>query len=204
MKKLFCSKKHNRASESLYESLAALRRRICTEFVDPKSLESYIACRAITLDKNDGKGGIRPIGIGEIIRRVLRKAIDQIFGADICHAAGSQQTCAGEEGGVEAAIHAAREIFQMESTEANLLIDAENAFNRQTALLNIRHICPKISTYLINIYRLPARLILGEGVEILSQEGTTQGDNSDGILCAELEKISCQSKQNWVSSRVVR
>ena len=40
MKKLFCSKKHNRASESLCESLAAPGRRICTEFVDPKSLKS--------------------------------------------------------------------------------------------------------------------------------------------------------------------
>ena len=80
MKKLFCSKNHNRASESLRESLAALGRRICTEFVDPKSLESYIACRAIALNKNDGNGGIRPIGIGEIIRRVLGKAIAQIFG----------------------------------------------------------------------------------------------------------------------------
>ena len=89
MKKLFCSKKHNRASESLCESLAALGRRICPEFVDPKSLQSYIACRAIALNKNDGKGGIRPIGIGEIIRRVLGKAIAQIFGADICHAAPS-------------------------------------------------------------------------------------------------------------------
>ena len=146
LKKLFCSKKHNRASELLCESLAALGRRICTKFVDPKSLESYIACRAIALNKNDGKGGIRPIGIGEIIRRVLGKAIAQIFGANICHAAGSQQTCAGQEGGVDEAIHAAREIFQMESTEAVLLIDAESAFNRlnrQTALLNIGHICPK-------------------------------------------------------------
>ena len=79
LKKLFCSRQHNRASERLCESLVALGRRICTEFVDPKSLESYIASRAIALNKNDGKGGIRPIGIGEIIRRVLGKAIAQIF-----------------------------------------------------------------------------------------------------------------------------
>ena len=94
----------------------------------------------------------------------------------------------------------------MESTEAVLLIDAENAFNRlnrQTALLNIRHICPKISTYLINTYRLPARLILGEGVEILSQEGTTQGENlamafyalSLKKLLVSLNKIGCH--QEW-------
>ena len=130
-----------------------------------------------------------PKGIGEIIRRVLGKAIAQIFGAANCRAAGSQQTCAGREGGVEAAIHAAREIIQMESSEAVLMIDAETAFNRlnrRTALLNKRHICPKISTYLIDTNRLPARLFLSAGVEILSQEGTL-----------------CQSKRNWVSSRLV-
>ena len=72
-----------------------------------------------------------------------------------------------------------------------------------TALLNIRHICPKICTYLINTYRLPARLILGEGVEILSQEGTTQGDNlampfyalSLKKLLVSLIKIGCH--QEW-------
>ena len=94
----------------------------------------------------------------------------------------------------------------MESTEAVLLINAENASNRldcQTALLNIRHICPKISTYLINTYRLPARLILGEGVKILSQEGTTQGDNlamafyalSLKKLLVSLNKTGCH--QEW-------
>ena len=81
----------------------------------------------------------------------------------------------------------------MESTEAVLMIDAENAFNRlnrQTALLNIKHICPKISTYLIKTYRLPARLFLGKGVEILSQEGTTQGENlAMAVYALSLKKL---------------
>ena len=68
---------------------------------------------------------------------MLGKALAQIFGANICHAVGSQQTCAGQEGGVEAAIYAAREIFQMESTEAVLLIDAENACHRKAPLKEI-------------------------------------------------------------------
>ena len=151
-----------------------------------------------------------PIGNGEIIRKVLGKAIAQIFGADICYAAASQQTCAGQEGGIEAAIHAAREKIQMESTEAVLLIDAENAFNRlnrQTAFLNIRHICPKICTYLFNTYRLPAGLFLGKGVEILSQEGTTQGENlamafyapSLKKLLVSLNEIGCH--QEWFARR---
>ncbi len=67
-----------------------------------------------------------------------------------------------------------------QDTEAILLVDASNAFNRlnrATALRNMQHSCPKISKYLINTYRQPARLILGQGKEILSTEGTTQGDN---------------------------
>ena len=43
--------------------------------------------------------------------------------------AGSLQVCAGQEAGSEAAIHAIEKIFKVESTEADLLVDAENAFN---------------------------------------------------------------------------
>ena len=60
-----------------------------------------------------------------------------------------------------------------------LLIDASNAFNRMNrmaALHNIRIICPKIATFIINTYRMPARLFIAGGGEITSREGTTQGD----------------------------
>ena len=62
--------------------------------------------------------------------------------------------------------------------EAALLVDATNAFNvfnRQVALQNIRHLCPNISTILINLYRSLVYLFV-VGDVILSQEGTTQGD----------------------------
>ena len=41
---------------------------------------------------------------------------------------------------------------------------------------NIQIICPEIATYVINTYRSPSRLFIAGGEEILSQEGTTQGD----------------------------
>ena len=72
-----------------------------------------------------------------------------------------------------------RAIFEEEGTDAVLLIDASNAFtrmNRKVAMHNIRITCPKVSVYIINMYRHPSRLFINGGGEISSREGTTQGD----------------------------
>ena len=62
---------------------------------------------------------------------------------------------------------------------AILLIDAENAYNsinRKVMFHNSKFICPIIATYIINCYATPSRLFIVGGGEILSSEGTTQGD----------------------------
>ena len=84
-----------------------------------------------------------------------------------------------QEAGAEAAIHAIREISENEDTAAFLLIDTENAFNsinQKVMLHNLNFICPIITTYITNCYIIPARLFIIGGGEILSKEGTTQGD----------------------------
>ena len=92
--------------------------------------------------------------------------------------AGPLQLCAGQPAGVEAAIHAVRSWYEEEATEGILLVDASNAFNslnRQSALLNLRHLCPPIAPILINCYRDPSSLFV-DGEKLWSEEGTTQGD----------------------------
>ena len=42
---------------------------------------------------------------------------------------------------------------------------------------NIQIICPAFAKILINTYREPTRSIISGGKELLSNEGTTQGDN---------------------------
>ena len=75
-------------------------------------------------------------------------------------------------------------IFEEESTEAILLVDAENAFNnlnRKAALHNIKQLCPTFHRYLANTYQMPAKMIINDqsGLEcIYSEEGSTQGDVS--------------------------
>ena len=71
------------------------------------------------------------------------------------------------------------DVFQLNSSEAVLMVDAENAFNsinRKALLHKIRYICPEISTFIYNCYNVPARLFIIGGQEIISKEGTTQGD----------------------------
>ena len=145
--------------------------------IDPTTLEAYVACRLIPLDKSPG---VRPIGVGEVLRRIVGKCVGWVVKDDVQQAAGPLQTATGLQSGAEAAIHSMREMFESEETDAVILIDASNAFNslnRQAALHNVRIICPQISTILINTYRTPARLIILGSHDIFSMEGTTQGDN---------------------------
>ena len=94
------------------------------------------------------------------------------------HAAGVAQVCAGHPAGCEAAIHALRSVFTALDTEAVLLVDADNAFNRlnrAVALQNVQHTCPPLATIAINFYRTSSRLFVTGGMELSSEEGTTQG-----------------------------
>ena len=161
--------------------MARLAKKIATEIIDPTSLEQYTACRLIPLSKNPGEPEtqVRLIGVGEVMRRIVGKTISWTLSEDIQEAGGPLQVSTGLKGGVEAAIHAMREIFEQEITKAVILVDAENAFNklnRQAALHNIQYLCPPFATVLINSYRKTSRLFITGGGEILSTESTTQGD----------------------------
>ena len=194
-RRLLCSKSFDPASENLREQVALLARRLCREYLDPKCLVEYTGCRLIPLDKDPGSEElkIRPIGIGEVLRRVVGKSIMMFLKPETAEAAGPLQTCAGLPGGADAAIHAMRETFESDETEVMLLVDAENAFNclnREASLKNINILCPEFSKYLVNTYRRASRLYINNfnGDYILSKEGSTQGDN------AAMTMYSCSTR----------
>ena len=140
-----------------------MTKNLLTTYYHSDLLEAYIASRLIPLDKNPG---VRPIGVGEVLRRTIGKAVTWSLSMEIKEAAGPLQTCAGHGVGAEAAIHAMRKIYEDDATNAVLLIDAENAFNsmnRQVALHNIHVICPSIAAYITNTYRNSSRLVIAGG-----------------------------------------
>ena len=73
-----------------------------------------------------------------------------------------------------------KEIFQDKQTDGDILVNASNEFNslnRNAALHDIQILCPQLSMILINTYRLPVRMIVFGSKDIVSNEGTTQGDS---------------------------
>ena len=88
-------------SKDLCNALAALTRRLCTEFVYPSSTAAFFACRLTPLNKNPG---VRPIGACERVRRIIGKAVISTLQYEIQSVAGAMQLCAGQKAGCEAAI----------------------------------------------------------------------------------------------------
>jgi hypothetical protein len=190
------------ASTELCDEMAAFARRLCSQYLDPVSLMAFLSNRLIPLDKCPG---VRPIGIGEAYRRITGKTIVAYLKVPILKATGATQLCAGQEAGCEAAIHAMLQLFEADETDALLLVDADNAFNRlnrNAVLHNIHILCPELSVFAVNCYRVPTRLFVSGGVELASCEGTTQGDPLAMILYAIgimplIDLLRGKAKQVW-------
>ena len=184
-RRILASKHFGKVGSDFRSTLATFSRTLCRKEVeiitssDSKqysNLEAYTACRLIQLDKNPG---VRPIGVGEVLRQIIGKSTMSVIKPEVVESAGSLQLCAGQPAGCEAAIHAMTKIFGEEETDGLLLVEASNAFNslnRKVLLHNIKYICPPMAIYIRNCYVVPSRLFVTGGLEIQSAEGTTQGD----------------------------
>ena len=129
----------------------------------------------------------RTIGVGEVLRRIIGKAVVTILRKDIVQAIGTINLCAGQKAGPETIIHLMDDLLQEDDCEGLLLVDGTSAFqllNRLTTLHNARHLCAPVSIILINFYRGSARLFVQGGRELASDEGTTQGCNFAMIMYA--------------------
>lgn len=84
------------ASNDLFVGLASVARCLCTSYVNPAGITALVAGQLIALDKNLG---VHSIGVGEIIQRIISKAILSVVKLDILEAAGYSQLCAGQNVG---------------------------------------------------------------------------------------------------------
>ena len=161
------------SSSDLCNTIAKLAIRISTEKLP--FLKAYNACRLIAFDKCPG---VRPIGIGEVLRRIIGRSIMKCIKLDLALLGNNTQMCLGQKCGIENTIHALRKAYESPEVEGILLIDAQNAFNslnRELTLKNIDKLCPSLSQAIRNSYSTPSDLYIKRST-VKSQEGTTQGD----------------------------
>ena len=161
--------------------MAALCRLLCNTIVPWDNIRALLASRLIALDKCPG---VRPIGVGETLRRIVGKTICLVTRSDAAVICGKNQLCAGLQCGIEGAIHAMNELFEINQAVQPgwgvLLIDASNAFNssnRIAMLLNVRKFWPRCARFVFNTYRgWPVLVLRGHSEFLFSREGVTQGD----------------------------
>ena len=130
--------RYGASSASLRDTVAAVCRRLCNTTTPWEDICALVASCLIALDKCPG---VRPIGIGETLRRIVGKAICLATRIDVTAACGSDQLCAGLSSGIEGAIHAMNSLFMDHQCSPYgwgvLMVDAHNAFNslNRTAML---------------------------------------------------------------------
>ena len=147
---------------------------------------------------------MRPIGVGEVVRRIVGKSVMKVVKPDLLEAVGALQLCAGQDAGCESAVRAMKFIFEEDTTEAMIFVDASNVFNslnRQVTLHNSQVVCPALAPILVNTYRNDALLFV-DGHCMMSREGTTQGDSLAMAMYAIgtqplIHRLSGIAKQVW-------
>ena len=88
-RRIMASKSFKQSSSRLCETIATMTKILCTQYIDPSTIEPLIASRLIPLDK--GEGAVRPIGVGEVLRRIIGKCVMNIAKKDVVEVSGSLQ-----------------------------------------------------------------------------------------------------------------
>ena len=85
------------ASEEFRVVVASLADWMAKSSPPWAAYRALMACRLVTLDK---RPGVRPVGIGETLRRALAKLVMRVEGEQAKTACGNLQLCAGLEAGI--------------------------------------------------------------------------------------------------------
>ena len=139
-------------------------------------------CGATLLANRKKDGGLRPIAVGEVLRRLTSKCLARHVQEDAIHTLAPLQLGVGVKGGCEAIIHSVANIHEDISIPHDqrwtLLLDFSNAFNsidRGCMFEEIRSRLPSLATWMECCYGSKPILHL-EDQTILSCCGVQQGD----------------------------
>ena len=92
-KRILTSEKLADVSTDLCATIANLIKILRIENNLANTLEAFLSCRLIPLDKNPG---LRPIGVGEVLRRILEKELYLLYEMASSHQLGRYKYAQGK------------------------------------------------------------------------------------------------------------
>merc|ERR1712015_521057 len=95
-------------AEKILSAITSITNKISAKAIIREDVAPLMAVRMIVVKKK--YGGIRPVGISEVIRRVIAKTIAWTIRDDVKQVTGSRQ-CAGLQGACEASVKAMDELY---------------------------------------------------------------------------------------------
>ena len=154
----------------------------------PSSLSPWL-CSANLFATAKPKGGVRPIAVGEVLRRLTAKCLAKAANAEARDFLCPHQLGVATSGGSEAIVHATKMTVKKCSEHGHqgvLTVDFENAFNtldRTEILLQVRNRLPGLSAFVEFTYGHYSRLLF-EDVILNSEKGVQQGDPLGPLIFA--------------------
>ena len=150
----------------------------------PESVAPYLSGARMQAGlKKDG--GIRPIAVGNLLRRLTSKCSMAGVVEKAVTKLSPHQLGVGVNGGLEAVIHAVNTVMEEGDEELMILqVDYINAFNladRDTAFKAVEEEFPEILNWVLTCYGCKSILVFGNTV-ILSEVGFHQGDPLASLL----------------------
>jgi hypothetical protein len=101
--------RYGKESSALWEELAEWASWLANQHPPWAAYRARMACRLVARDKEPG---VRPVGIGEIFRRLFAKAILLLVGREATSACDNLNLCVGLKAGIEGAVHALRDAWE--------------------------------------------------------------------------------------------
>ena len=172
----------NARRDSAAVSLTRLLNNMMAGKVPP--LVAPYLCGALLHAGLKKDGGLRPIAVGDLLRRLASKCAAAAVSDKAAALLAPLQLGVGIRGGCEAIIHAARQAVNKAGEKFVMRADLINAFNvadRATALQEVEQHFPELLPWVITAYSSPSHLIFGS-TNIWSLTGFHQGDPLASLL----------------------
>lgn len=162
--------------DALLKELTLLVNVMLGGKVNSNIIDILYGANMCALLKKDG--GIRPIAVGTVYRRLAAKIGCQSVRESLCKEFQPVQLGFGSRGGCEAAVHALRTFLTHQGGEVLVKVDVKNAFNsvdRSIILNQVKDKIPHLYNFILQCYGKPSKLIYKNNL-ILSEVGCQQGD----------------------------